>query len=86
MAMNLSRYWVFYTGMYHGLPLTVVIYLPLFTCFYENLYSPIIMNLWTGSTEEEQKKQLLILYEISDIHPSQPAVSFECAEILKIVW
>ena len=36
---------MFYTGIYPILPLPIIIYLPLFTCFYENWYSPIIMHL-----------------------------------------
>ena len=38
-----------YTGIYPKLPLTAVIHLPLFTCFNENKYSPIIMHLWNTS-------------------------------------
>ena len=30
---NVSRYWVIYSGIYHKLPLTAIIHLPLFTCF-----------------------------------------------------
>ena len=26
---------MFYAGIYHELPLTAIIYLPMFTCFYE---------------------------------------------------
>ena len=43
--VNLSRWWVFYTGIYPILPLPIIMCLPLFTCFYENWYSPIIMHL-----------------------------------------